>query len=102
MSKKQLENFLDGVYCTGLNDGMYATRLPEDKADEILAKNVPEIDLIISGHTHTTLTEPIKPLDEAQTDWTFRRGEQSPLHILLWPNFRLIRNTFPCSIRYRT
>lgn len=28
--------------------------------DEILAKNVPEIDLIISGHTHTTLTEPIQ------------------------------------------
>lgn len=28
--------------------------------DEILAKNVPEIDLIISGHTHTTLDEPIR------------------------------------------
>lgn len=28
--------------------------------DEILAKNVPEIDLIISGHTHTTLQEPIR------------------------------------------
>lgn len=28
--------------------------------DEILAKNVPEIDLIISGHTHTTLEQPIK------------------------------------------
>lgn len=27
--------------------------------DEILAKNVPELDLIISGHTHTKLTEPI-------------------------------------------
>lgn len=27
--------------------------------DEILAKNVPEIDLIISGHTHTTLNQPI-------------------------------------------
>lgn len=27
--------------------------------DEILAKNVPEIDLIISGHSHTTLDEPI-------------------------------------------
>lgn len=39
MNKQQLEAFLDGVYCTGLNDGMYATRLPEDKADEILAKN---------------------------------------------------------------
>ncbi len=28
--------------------------------DEILAKSVPEIDLIISGHTHTTLTAPIQ------------------------------------------
>lgn len=28
--------------------------------DEILAKNVPDIDLIISGHTHTTLYEPIR------------------------------------------
>lgn len=27
--------------------------------DEILAKSVPEIDLIISGHTHTKLSEPI-------------------------------------------
>ena len=27
--------------------------------DEILAKNVPDIDLIVSGHTHTQLTEPI-------------------------------------------
>ena len=28
--------------------------------DEILAKNVPEIDLIVSGHTHTSLAEPIQ------------------------------------------
>lgn len=32
----------------------------EDKSeDEILAKNVPQLDLIISGHTHTKLEEPI-------------------------------------------
>ena len=31
----------------------------EKSEDEILAKNVPEIDLIISGHTHTKLEEPI-------------------------------------------
>ena len=32
----------------------------EDKSeDEILAKSVPELDLIISGHTHTKLPEPI-------------------------------------------
>ena len=32
---------------------------PEASEDEILAKSVPEIDVIISGHTHTTLEEPI-------------------------------------------
>lgn len=32
----------------------------EKSEDEILAKNVPELDLIISGHTHTTLEEPIQ------------------------------------------
>ena len=33
----------------------------EDKSeDEILAKNVPEVDLIISGHTHTKMDKPIR------------------------------------------
>ena len=32
---------------------------PEKSEDEILAKNVPELDLIISGHTHTKLDEAI-------------------------------------------
>ncbi len=32
---------------------------PKKSEDEILAKKVPEIDLIISGHTHTTLDEAI-------------------------------------------
>ena len=33
----------------------------EDKSeDEILAKEVPDIDLIVSGHTHTKLDEPIR------------------------------------------
>lgn len=31
----------------------------KESEDEILAKEVPEIDVIISGHTHTTLKEPI-------------------------------------------
>ena len=31
----------------------------ENSEDEILAKSVPELDLIISGHTHTKLDEPI-------------------------------------------
>lgn len=38
MSRKQLENFLDGIYCTGLNNGILAASLPEDESDEILAK----------------------------------------------------------------
>ncbi|NLW54418.1 MAG: bifunctional metallophosphatase/5'-nucleotidase [Clostridiaceae bacterium] len=32
---------------------------PKSSEDEILAKEVPEIDLIVSGHTHTLLEEPI-------------------------------------------
>ncbi|MBQ8280358.1 MAG: bifunctional metallophosphatase/5'-nucleotidase [Roseburia sp.] len=32
---------------------------PDKSEDEILAKAVPEIDVIISGHTHTKLDEPI-------------------------------------------
>lgn len=32
---------------------------PKKSEDEILAQQVPEIDLIISGHTHTTLDKPL-------------------------------------------
>ncbi|MCQ2540021.1 MAG: 5'-nucleotidase C-terminal domain-containing protein [Acetatifactor sp.] len=32
---------------------------PKKSEDELLAKAVPEIDFIVSGHTHTTLEEPI-------------------------------------------
>lgn len=32
---------------------------PEKSEDEILAKEVPELDFIVSGHTHTKLEEPI-------------------------------------------
>ena len=32
---------------------------PDQSEDEILAEAVPELDLIVSGHTHTTLPEPI-------------------------------------------
>lgn len=35
----------------------------EKSEDEILAKKVPDIDLIVSGHSHTTLTSPIKVND---------------------------------------
>lgn len=33
---------------------------PDQSEDEVLAKAVPQIDLIVSGHTHTTLGEPIR------------------------------------------
>lgn len=39
MNRKQLEAFLDSVYCTGLNNGMYYQRQPEGKAEEILDEN---------------------------------------------------------------
>src|SRR5699024_3690574 len=32
---------------------------PKESEDEILAEKVPEIDVIISGHSHTVLPEPI-------------------------------------------
>lgn len=32
---------------------------PKSSEDEILAKEVPEIDLIVSGHTHSTIEKPI-------------------------------------------
>ena len=32
---------------------------PEKSEDEILAKSVPDLDLIISGHTHSRMSEPI-------------------------------------------
>ena len=32
---------------------------PKKSEDEILAKEVPEIDLIVSGHTHSTIEEPL-------------------------------------------
>ena len=38
MSREQLEAFLDNVYCTGLNNGMYASRQPEGEAVDILDK----------------------------------------------------------------
>lgn len=39
MNREQLEAFLDCIYCTGLNNGMYYQRQPEGKAEEILDVN---------------------------------------------------------------
>ena len=53
---KEKEN-VDMIVCVS-HSGTWSD---EDKSeDEILAKNVPEVDLIISGHTHTKLEKPIK------------------------------------------
>lgn len=38
MNREQMEEFLDGVYCAGLNNGMYAAQ-QEDGDDEILDIN---------------------------------------------------------------
>lgn len=47
---------VDMIVCIS-HSGTWAD--PEKSEDEILAKSVPELDLIISGHTHTKLPEPI-------------------------------------------
>ena len=39
MNREQLEAFLDCVYCTGLNNGMFYQRQPEGTAEEILDEN---------------------------------------------------------------
>lgn len=35
------------------------SEIPAQSEDELIAKSVPEIDVIVSGHSHTTLPEPI-------------------------------------------
>lgn len=39
MSIPQLEAFLDEVYCTGLNTGLYAARLEDLESSDILDEN---------------------------------------------------------------
>lgn len=52
----QEEEEVDMIVCVSHS----GTWEEDDKSeDEILAKSVPELDLIISGHTHTKLDEPI-------------------------------------------
>ena len=52
----QEEEDVDMIVCVSHS----GTWEEDDKSeDEILAKSVPELDLIISGHTHTKLDEPI-------------------------------------------
>lgn len=56
VAKIRAEEAVDMIVCVSHS----GTSENEKKSeDEILAKNVPEIDLIVSAHTHTTLPEPI-------------------------------------------
>lgn len=50
------EEDVDMIICVS-HSGTWAD--PDKSEDEILAKEVPEIDVIVSGHTHTRLEEPI-------------------------------------------
>lgn len=57
VAKIQADEDVDMIVCVSHS----GTNENENKSeDEILAKNVPDIDLIISGHTHTILNEPIR------------------------------------------
>lgn len=57
VAKIQANENVDMILCVSHSGTNPNERKSED---EILAKNVPEIDLIISGHTHTTLEQPIR------------------------------------------
>lgn len=39
MNQAQMEAFLDEVYCTGLNNGLYAARQSAETADALLEEN---------------------------------------------------------------
>lgn len=56
VAKIQAEENADIIICLS-HSGTWKDEAKSE--DEILAKSVPEIDVIISGHTHTSLTEPI-------------------------------------------
>lgn len=57
VAKIQAEEDADFIVCVS-HGGVWDDE--EKSEDEILAKEVPELDLIISGHTHTKLEEPIQ------------------------------------------
>jgi len=56
VAKIQAEEEADLIVCIS-HSGTWADASVSE--DEILAKNVPEIDVIVSGHTHTKLEEPV-------------------------------------------
>ncbi|MCU6761858.1 Trifunctional nucleotide phosphoesterase protein YfkN precursor [uncultured Roseburia sp.] len=57
VKKIQDEEEADLIVCLSHSG---TTGNPETSEDEILAEEVPELDLIVSGHTHTKLKQPIK------------------------------------------
>lgn len=57
VDKIEANEDVDMIVCVS-HSGTWAEA--EKSEDEILAKNVPEIDLIVSGHTHSTLEKPIQ------------------------------------------
>ena len=57
VAKIQADEDVDMMICVS-HSGTWDDE--EKSEDEILAKSVPELDLIISGHTHTRLDEPIQ------------------------------------------
>lgn len=56
MVKKLQKEDVDMIVCLS-HSGTWEKK--EDSEDELLAEAVPEIDVIISGHTHTTIEKPI-------------------------------------------
>lgn len=57
VAKIRSEETVDMIACVS-HSGTWEDESKSE--DEILAKNVPEVDLIISGHTHTKLDKPIR------------------------------------------
>lgn len=56
VAKIKAEEEVDMIVCVS-HSGTWED--PKKSEDEILAKSVPELDLIVSGHTHSEITEPI-------------------------------------------
>lgn len=58
MSKAELEAFLDQIYLTGLNTGMYAATLPNDSEEQaLLLDENPFSDKWLSGEAEKAMLE---------------------------------------------
>nr|QGT51130.1 hypothetical protein Firmicute1046_2060 [uncultured Firmicutes bacterium] len=56
MTILQLEAFLDGVYCTGLNTGLYAARLEDVESYDILDENPFSVEWLTAEAEPAVLT----------------------------------------------